>query len=1198
MSVRRARVTWSIAVLAAALLASLAGSAPAFANQPWWHITSTVAPSTLTVGKEGKIVVEAVNLGDAEVSGASKRVTITDKLPHGLKVTEARGEAGDGLGLPGSEGEFGVVTCPTVTSEEVQCQSEGVLPSYQGIRVEITVVAEETMTNAGDEATVAGGEPYVCRRTGSGRFVNGLCRTQGAGGEFEKALTGKVVAPASARGQITTGSAPMRLEVENYEMTAENEDGSVDTQAGSHPFQFTTTFGVDRRITPDPLFGVMLEEPVALARDLRFNLPAGLVGDVTDILKCSSRDFAQTFDFTNLCPADTAVGVASVTVVRAQEGDEELVHTVPVPVFNLAPAPGEPARFGFDALTVPVMIETSVRSGGDYGVVASVRNASEIGGLLGSTLTLWGVPADARHDQLRGWACIIEGLSTCEEEANTSAHRHPTPFLTLPTSCDGPLQTSVEFDTWKEAGSFETSPPTVLPTGLGGCDLVPFGASLGVELGASTPHTPTTLAAHLKVPQEASEDPTGLATAAVRNTKVVLPAGLQINPAAAGGLEACTEGEIGFERREADGQAVFNGETEQERRGEAPHSECPEGSRIGKVTVKTPLLSEPLTGYVYQAAENENPFGSLLALYVVAENKTAGVRVRLAGEVKVLSTGQLESSFADTPQLPFEEFTLELFGGSKAPLATSGCGAYRTEGSVEPWSGSQPVDLLSESLVNTGCVSSEPFAPTFVAGTTDNRAGSSGPLTVTASRKDEEQAFNAITITMPPGLIGMISKITPCGETQANAGQCPAASQIGHVVVQAGVGSEPVTLPESGRREDPVYLTGPYRGAPFGLAVVVHPEAGPFNLEEGGPVVVRAKIHVDPSTAQVSIASEPFPTRLRGIPLDVRNLEVIVDKQGFILNPTNCSEESFASSIEGTGGGAFSTSSRYQAADCANLPFKPGLDVTTQAHTSRVNGVSVRIKLTEKPGEADIRTVKLQFPLSLPARLTTLRKACTEVQFAASPAGCPTASDIGTATVKTPVLVAPLTGPAYIVSHGGAAFPDVEFLLQGEGVEVILDNKVDIKKGLAHTEAAAVPDVPFSSFEATLPAGPHSILAGIGNLCHKHLIMPAEITGQNGAAIKQNTTIAVEGCPSALSIVSRSVKQHTLYLKVYVPAAGTIRGFGRALTPVSEVAKGSEVLTLALRATEAGRLSTTARLSFAPLRGRKQAEAVTVEFRR
>lgn len=1124
-------------MLAVAMLAGLAGAGSASADQAWWHITSTVAPTRLAPGteghpgKEGKIVVETVNLGDAEISGASQSVTITDKLPHGLNVTEAHGEAGEGLGLrgAGSPPEFGEVTCPTVTSGEVQCQFDGVLPPYQGIRIEITVAAEGSLTDAGDEATVAGGESYVCRDTGSGRFVNGLCRVEGAEGafgpegKFEKELTGQSVARASVRGQITTGSVPAHLDVENYEMTAEQDDGSVDTQAGSHPFQFTTTFDVDRHLSPDPQLEarlgrpVALEEPVALARDLHFNLPAGLVGDVTNIPKCSSRDFSQSHSFVDLCPADTAVGVASVTVVRAESGVFELVHSLPVPVFNLAPGTGEPARFGFVALTVPVVIETSVRSGSDYGVVASVRNASEIGGLLGSTLTLWGVPGDARHDQSRGWACV-DGESTCEELVDTAAHRHPMPFVTLPTSCDGPLQTSVEFDTWTgEVGT----PDTALSAGLGGCDSVPFGASLGVELGASTPRMPTTLAAHLKVPQEASEAPTGLAVSAVRNTTVVLPAGLQINPAAAGGLEACTEGEIGFERREADGQSVFKEETERERRGEAPHSECPEASRIGKVTVKTPLLPEPLTGYVYQAAQNDNPFGSLLALYVVAEDKTAGVRVRLAGKVTVNSgTGQLESSFADTPQLPFEEFTLELFGGSKAPLATSGCGAYRTEGSVEPWSGApSSVALLSESLVNTGCASSELFAPAFVAGTNDNRAGSSGPLTVDVTRKDEEQAFNAIKVTMPPGLIGLIPKVTQCGETQANLGQCPASSQIGHVVVQAGVGGEPVALPASGRREDPVYLTGPYRGAPFGLAVVVHPEAGPFNLEEGGPVVVRAKIDVDANTAQVSVTSDPFPTRLRGIPLDVRNIRVIVDKQGFILNPTSCSEKSFAGSIEGTGGSIFSTSSRYQAADCASLPFQPVFKLFTQAKASRVNGASLVVKVTQKPGEANIHTVRLQFPKVLPARLATLRKACTEAQFAANPAGCPEGSVIGTGTAVTPVLAVPLSGPAYIVSHGGAAYPDVVFVLQGDGVKIDLTGHTDIKKGVTHSTFETVPDAPVTSFEAVLPEGPHAIFGADlpakakNSFCGRAPTIATTLQGQNGAPVTQSTKVAVTGCP-------------------------------------------------------------------------------------
>lgn len=153
--------------------------------------------------------------------------------------------------------------------------------------------------------------------------------------------------------------------------------------------------------------------------------------------------------------------------------------------------------------------------------------------------------------------------------------------------------------------------------------------------------------------------------------------------------------------------------------------------------------------------------------------------------------------------------------------------------------------------VSSGCGGG--FAPTLQAGMTNPQAGSYSPFTMTLRRKDSEQSLSTVSLVLPEGVAGMIAKVMPCSEAQANADDCPAASQIGHVTVQAGVGSEPITLPEAGRSQDPVYLTGPYEGAPFGFSIVVPAQAGPFDLST---VVVRAKIEVNPVTAQVSVSSK------------------------------------------------------------------------------------------------------------------------------------------------------------------------------------------------------------------------------------------------------------------------------------------------------------------------------------------------------
>jgi hypothetical protein len=443
-----------------------------------------------------------------------------------------------------------------------------------------------------------------------------------------------------------------------------------------------------------------------------------------------------------------------------------------------------------------------------------------------------------------------------------------------------------------------------------------------------------------------------------------------------------------------------------------------------------------------------------------------------------------------------------------------------------------------------------------VAGTTNPQAGGYSPLAVTFSRRDGEQRFAGVQVTEPPGLIATLKNVAQCPEPQASQGECAPESLIGETAVAAGPGEDPFWV--TGGK---VYLTGPYKGSPFGLSIVVPAVAGPFNIGERGgipdgkPVVVRARIDVDPHTAQAIVTSDSLPTILQNVPLDVRTINVTINRPGFIFNPTNCSPLATTAIVTSTTETKSAASSPFEAANCAALPFKPSFKVSTQGKTSKADGASLTVNVAAKPGEVNIQKVDLQLPLILPARLTTLQKACTAAQFDTNPAGCPEASNIGVATAVTPVLSVPLTGPAYLVSHGGAAFPDVEFVLQGEGVEVILDGGTDIKKGITYSKFETVPDAPISSFQTVLPEGPHSALAANGNLCSstktvsvrkrvtirvhgrtkrvtktvKHnvpqpLTIPTTLIGQNGAVLTQNTQVTVTGCPK-IKTVTKNTKR-------------------------------------------------------------------------
>ena len=547
--------------------------------------------------------------------------------------------------------------------------------------------------------------------------------------------------------------------------------------------------------------------------------------------------------------------------------------------------------------------------------------------------------------------------------------------------------------------------------------------------------------------------------------------------------------------------------------------------------VTTPLLEAPLEGQVFlgepecsPCGESDASDGHLFHLFIQVHSQALGITIKLPGIVRANpQTGRLTAEFAENPQLPFSDVELKFKDGPRAPLANpQTCGTFTTVSDLEPWSAPEtPTEVSQSPFAITGCGSSMPFDPAFAAGASSPAAGAYSPLTVTFSRGDGEQDLGGITVQTPPGLLGKIAGIPRCGEAEANAGTCGPESRIGTTTATAGPGSDPYTI--TGGR---VYLTGPYKGQPFGLSIVVPAVAGPFNL---GDVVVRASIAVDPATSALTITSDPLPQIRDGVPFRLRTVAVEVNRPGFMFNATNCSEQAISATITGEhaigsseAAKSSALSSAYAASGCANLPFKPKLTAVTAGQASKADGASLDVRVESAGlGQANIAKVDLQLPKALPSRLSTLNKACLAAVFAANPAACDPESVIGKATIHTPVLDSPLTGPAYLVSHGGAAFPDVEFVLQGEGVTLILDGKTDIKKGITYSRFEATPDAPFTTFETELPTGPHSILtANVPakedyNLCGTSLAMPTTITGQNGAVIEQSTKIAVTGCKAS-----------------------------------------------------------------------------------
>ena len=538
-------------------------------------------------------------------------------------------------------------------------------------------------------------------------------------------------------------------------------------------------------------------------------------------------------------------------------------------------------------------------------------------------------------------------------------------------------------------------------------------------------------------------------------------------------------------------------------------------------------MTHELEGAAYLAAPapngetGENPFNSLVALYIVAEDPASGVLVKLAGEGHLdEGTLRLSTTFRNAPQVPFEDLRLDLFGGPRASVTTPPvCGSYATQASFTPWSGTGTVNVespagefaITAGVGAAGCPANPlPFSPGFAAQSENVQAGAFTSFALEVSRPDGDQDLAGVTVQLPPGIAAMLSSATPCTEAQANADACPPQSEVGQATAVSGLGPEPFTV--AGGR---VFITGPYQGAPFGLEIVTPAVAGPFNL---GEVVVRSSIYVNPSTAAITILTPSLPTQLKGIPLQLDRVLVSVNRPGFEFNPTNCEPKRIEGTLAGAQGASASVSSPFQVANCASLPFHPTLTATTEGRASKADGASLDVKVTSTPGQANIAKTVLTIPGALPARLTTIQKACVAAVFEANPSSCPEGSVIGQAIVHTPVLKSPLTGPAYLVSHGGAAWPDVEFVLQGEAITLILDGQTAIKNGITTSTFNTVPDAPVSSFEAILPQGPHSALtanlpaAANYDLCGSNLTIPAVITAQNATVITQATKVTVLGC--------------------------------------------------------------------------------------
>ena len=866
--------------------------------------------------------------------------------------------------------------------------------------------------------------------------------------------------------------------LQSFTAEVRDQNGNPYTQAGGHPFEAFTDINFRTHEVPNVPPNPPFITPDESVRTVNVDLPAGLVGNPQNMPQCTHAQLASGFG--GGCPANTQVGV---TVLKTGLGSNFTSA-----VYNLKPPKGVPAQFGFIALIPPVYINASVRD--DGGLSVTIPNISQALPLTGTSLTFWGVPGDPAHDPDRG-SCLNDGDPTipCPFQGPV------LPFLSNPTSCTGPVDTVLRANSWQN-GAIESLTSTT-PVGASGCNAVPFDPSVNVQAGSQSSDSPTSMSVDVDLPQP--QNPTGITESNLKKAVVSLPAGTSINPAAADGLAGCTEAQFGV--------------------GNSDDPQCPDASKIGNIQIDSPLQPDPLQGSIYQATPNQNPFGSLLAIYLVGQG--GGVTVKLTGEIATdPQTGQVTATIDNAPQLPFSHFGLNFFGGSRGALATPvTCGTKTATARLSSWSRPNASTNLTDSFeINSGpggsaCAATpgaRPFTPSLDAGLTNPASGSQSPFNLAVSRPDGSQEISTIDATLPEGVSAVLASAQPCAEAQAAAGSCGSASRVGSVSAKVGAGTNPFQI--SGGS---VYIAGPYKGAPLSLSIVVPAQAGIFDL---GTVVVRAAVFVDPTDAHLRVVSDPVPQILEGIPLRLRQIALSIDRPGFMTSPTNCDAKQVSAAVGGASGAGAQLASHFQMAGCTALPFKPTMTTTIvggKKATKRSANPGFEADLRARSGDANVGTVALTLPKAIFLDQDNISQICTREQYAANQ--CPASSVYGQASATTPLLAGGLSGPVYLRSSDNP-LPDLVADLNGQ-VDIDLVGRIDTVNGGAIRTTFDAPDVPIADFKLSLNQG--GLLVNSKNLCKgkkkkngkkakKKVFAKVAITAQSGVHNDQSPKLKTQ----------------------------------------------------------------------------------------
>jgi hypothetical protein len=894
------------------------------------------------------------------------------------------------------------------------------------------------------------------------------------------------------------------------------------TQAGEHPFITTVSFGFNVKPTPN-IFGqpIPYEDP----KDTKVLLPAGMVGNPTAADVCVERDLEHA----GACPSSTQVGTVEIAATQLS-----VVAHFRVPLFNVTPEPGKPGELAFAFLGIVTHVSVSAKGSNGYRLESESVDLTQYVSLYDVHINIWGVPGDPRHDAQRMQVCNIPLGGGCTG-GNVAFSGQVLPYFSLPTQCGAPLTSKLSVDSWQQPGRYLDYSVDMPP--MTGCDRLAFEPTVTVRPKTPRAAGPSGFTIDLNVPQ--SDNPDGLAAAHVKDVDMTLPKGVAISPSAANGLGACTDAQVGV--------------------GNDDPVACPDSAKIGTVRVDTPVLEEPLTGSLYLGTQqSDDPqSGRMFRMFLVASG--SGVTIKLPGAVKADPvTGQLSTSFANNPQMPFNKLRLELFGGPGAALVNPQvCGTGTTTATFTSYSGKTVTasdDATFDCVPGLGS-----FAPAFAAGTLNPVAGATSPFTLQIDKPDVQSDLNGVSVTLPPGLIGKIKN---------NLG-----TRIGTAKIASGAGPNPLWL------SGPAVLEGPYGDAPFSMRVTIPAVAGPYNL---GDVVVRQKIYVDPVDAHITVVSDPLPTVVKGVPVRMQKLIVDIDRPGFMTNPTNCTPTTIGATLGSPTGQSAAVSSRFQVGDCASLPLKPKLKLGLSGRGQTKDGAhpSLTATLDQAPGQSNLKKVAVTLPLSmaLDPENSQSDSLCEFSVGQKTIPDCPASSIIGRATATTPLLDQPLSGPIYFVKNiridrkSGRqikTLPTLVIPLRGQGVTLVLRATTAVVGERLVTTFDRIPDAAVSNFKLNINGGRKGILVVSGaDLCKSTQVADQAIVGQSGKTADGKITVST---PCRVGVVGSSHTSTRLKLTVGGVGAGKVSVSGKGIVKTSRTLKNATTATLQPRLTKASR---------------------------